>query len=207
MGNSRILILAIALALIVPCHKLEAQSYVGGSFSVSASLNGSSGEGKNYVSSASSLSISPEIGWYLDERTTVGFRPAVGFSSWSNGDRALLLGISPYFRYRFLTFNKFGLWAEGQVNFKYQRSLNNQTQIGPSFSYGVSARPILTYDLSDHICLYGAVNLFSLSISGSNVFSPETGQWQNSFYFGLSGRTNDVIESLTNISIGFLYRF
>ena len=205
MGNSRILILSIVLALIAPGHKLAAQSYAGGSFSVSTAFTSANGE----MSNSNSLTISPEIGWYLDERTALGLRPTVGFSNWSSGDRALALGVTPYLRYRFLAFNKFGLWAEGRLNFGYVRTPSNveNEQPVPSLTYSVSARPILTYDLSDHICLYGAVNLFSLSIGGSSTYYEERGQWQNYFYFGLSGRTNDVIDSLTNISIGFLYRF
>ena len=209
MGNSRILILSIVLALIAPGHKLAAQSYAGGSFSVYSSFLGNSVGGKSYASSASSLSISPEIGWYLDERTTVGFAPTLGFSSRTDGGRELAVSISPYFRYRFLAFNKFGLWAEGRLNLGYRRMppiVQNEQPV-PSFSYGVIARPILTYDLSDHICLYGAVNLFSLSIGGSSTYYQDTDQWQNYFYFGLSGQTDNVIDSLTNISVGFLYRF
>ena len=210
MGNSRILILAIVLALIAPGHKLAAQSYAGGSFSVSTVFSGLSGEGNShYLYNTSSLSISPEFGWYLDERMTVGFKPTVEFSLRTDGGRELTLSISPYFRYRFLAFNKFGLWAEGRLNFGYTRTPSNveNEQPIPSINYSVSARPILTYDLSDHICLYGAVNLFSLSIGGSSTYYEERGHWQNTFHFGLSGRTNDVIDSLTNISIGFLYRF
>lgn len=203
MGNSRILILSIVLALIAPGHKLAAQSYAGGSFSVSTAFTSANGK----MSNSNSLTISPEIGWYLDERTALGLRPTVGFSNWSSGDRALALGVTPYLRYRFLAFNKFGLWAEGQLNFIYNRSQAAQSQTGRSFDYGLGLRPILTYDLSDHICLYGAVNLFSLSIRGISTFYEERGQWQHSFYFGLAGQTDDVIDSLTNISIGFLYRF
>ena len=76
-----------------------------------------------------------------------------------------------------------------------------------SLTYGIGVRPLLTYNLTEHMSLYGAVNLFSLSLNGSSTYHAESASWLNSLSFGLSGQSDDVVDSLSQISIGFVYCF
>ena len=199
----RLLVVSLLLMALLPCLPLSARNYVGGSFSVSTGLNVNvAGETVN----STAVSLSPEFGWLCGERWAVGFKPLVGFNSMSpNHNRAFNLGISPYARYRFLELKKFGLWAEGDVDFIYSRSKNDSSAGSSSLTYGLAIRPLLTYDLTEHISLYGSVNLFSLSLYGNSSISE--GVRFNSLSFGLSGRSDDVVDSLSKISIGFIYLF
>lgn len=197
-----ILLVLVALSC---CRTLSARSYLGGSFSFAGNWN--KDQGGNLVNSLS-LSLSPEIGWFVGERWTVGFKPTVALSATSSNDsRIVLLGVSPYARYRFLELKKFGLWAEGNLNFRYSGSKNDSRVGNYSLIYGLDVRPLLTYDLTEHVILYCAVNLLSLSLHGSSTYYAETSNWFNSFSFGFSGKTDNVIDPLSTVSIGFLYRF
>lgn len=51
------------------------------------------------------------------------------------------------------------------------------------------------------------VNSLSLSLHGSSTYYAETSNWFNSFSFGFSGKTDNVVDPLSTVSIGFLYRF
>lgn len=197
-----ILLVLVALSC---CRTLSARSYLGGSFSFAGNWN--KDQGGNLVNSLS-LSLSPEIGWFVGERWTVGFKPTVALSATSSNDsRIVLLGVSPYARYRFLELKKFGLWAEGNLNFRYSGSKNDSRVGNYSLIYGLDVRPLLTYDLTEHVILYCAVNLLSLSLHGSSTYYAESSNWFNSFSFGFSGKTDNVVDHLSTVSIGFLYRF
>ena len=201
----RVLIVVLVVAASFLCQELSARSYMGGSFSIAGYWNKDQG---GSLGDMYSLSLSPEFGWLVGERWAVGFKPTVGFSSSSSGNsRNFLLGISPYARYRFLELKKFGLWAEGNANFRYVGSSYDSGAGNYSLSYGIGIRPLITYDLTENVSLYGAVNLFSLSLQGNSIYRTETASWFNSFSFGFSGQSEDVIDSLSQISIGFVYCF
>lgn len=177
---------------------------MGGSFSLTGNWNKNQ---QGTLVNAASVMLSPEFGWFVGERWVAGFSPLFGFAAMSsNSDRSIRLGLSPYVRYRFLELKKFGLWAEGNANayFIWNRSASDQ---GYSLSYGLGVRPILTYNLTERISLYGAVNLLSLSLNGYSTYYSDTGGWINSFSVGFSGQSNDVISALSEISIGFVYKF
>ena len=193
------------LTLLFFCQTLPAQNYAGGSFSIASNWNKVE---QGSLANTFSIGLSPEFGWFAGERWTVGFKPSVGFAaSSSNESRSVQLGISPYARYRFLEFKKFGLWAEVNAGFKYAVNLNASKKYSQTFSYGIGIRPVLTYDLSQRISLYGAVNLFSLSLYGYSTYYYDTSKWMNSFSFALAGQSDNVIDPLSQISIGFFYKF
>lgn len=43
--------------------------------------------------------------------------------------------------------------------------------------------------------------------SGYSMYIHDNGTWMNSLSFGLSGQTDDVIDTLSQIAIGFYYKF
>lgn len=201
----RIICSAFVLMALFCCHNLSAGCYAGGSFSFASSWNNVQ---QGSLVNSSSIVLSPELGWLVGEKWTVGIKPSVGVSATSANDaRNIHLGISPYARYRFLEFKKFGLWAEMNAEFSYLGGMNASGGDTRTLSYGIGVRPVLTYDLSRRISLYGAVNLFSLSLRGYSTYYQETSKWFNSFSIGLAGQSDNVIDSLSQISVGFIYKF
>ena len=66
--------------------------------------------------------------------------------------------------------------------------------------------PVLTYQLNRRISLESRLNLVSLALMGSrSVYSD--GQVNYSFSGGLSATTQDLLGTLSDITIGFLYKF
>jgi hypothetical protein len=107
--------------------------------------------------------------------------------------------------------HRFGLWAEANPELGFTQN-RTSTREGVLVSkslltrYGVEFVPVLTYQLNRRISLESRLNLFSLALMGSrSVYSD--GQVNYSFSGGLSATTQDLIDTLSDITIGFLYKF
>lgn len=195
-----------------------AQHYIGGSFSLSGTTSQTTLSGTRH-SSSTSFTVSPDFGWFFGERWAVGFRSSVGFgsSASSRGDKtsSFSLGIEPYARYRMLDFHRFGLWAEAGPTFRYQRTRGQYPDAESGSAeqrkshlsmYGVQLLPVLTYQLSQRISLESRLDLFSFFLTGVHSFGSD-GSIQDSYSYGLKATTQDVMDTLDDISIGFIYRF
>ena len=151
----------------------------------------------------------------MGDKWAVGIRPTVGFSNSTNNDgvmsRSFSLGLNPYARYLLLAHNRFGLWAEADPTFLFSQNQskgrNGTWQSGSrSTVYGVEVLPVLTYQLNRHIALETQLNLFGLYLKGLQRVYDDGGEY-HSFSYGLQGTTKDVMNTLGDISIGFLYKF
>ena len=208
------IILGIVAAFLFCSISASAQSYIGGSFRFNLISTSSSGSAA-LSSSGTSLNVAPDLGWSIGDKWAVGIRPWVGFSSTTASDgnqsRYISVGINPYARYQLLGHRRFGLWAEAdpELGFTQNRS-ETQDHVWKSSlhstKYGVELVPVLTYQLNRHISLENRLHLFSLSLMGSHSVSSD-GRDQYSFSGGLSATTKDIMDTLGDISIGFLYKF
>ena len=203
------LLFGIAVSLFFCGTNASAQDYVGGSFSISNTAN--------QISTASdhtnsfSFNVAPDFGWEFGEQWAVGVRPTLGFSQASSGnhkDQVFSLGVNPYARYKFLTANRFGLWAEAGSNLSYnftQIKSDGYARKNHILNYGVQLLPVVTYQLGNHVSLETRLNIFSVVMNGSHASSDE--QTLDTFTCGLSATSKNIIGSLGDITVGFLYHF
>ena len=209
------ILLGLVASLFLCSGNASAQDYIGGSFSFSGSSVRSTSSTTVWTGSTS-LSVAPDLGWFIGDKWAVGIRPTVGFSNSTNSEgvlsKSFSLGINPYARYQLLAHNRFGLWAEADPSITYYKS-RSQTRDGVwtsnsnSMAYGVELLPVLTYQLNRHISLETRLNLFSLYLRGNDTENSSSGIRQHAFSGGLRATTKDIMDTLGNISIGFLYRF
>ena len=202
-------ILGVVVSFLLCSSNASAQSYIGGSFNFG-------GSNKYYASKTlqgNAVQVAPDLGWFIGDRWAVGIRPRMGFS-WSSlkddsqWSRNFSLGINPYARYRLLAHHRFGLWAEAdpELAFSQSRSEDREgTWILRSTTYSLDVVPVLTYQLNSHISLESRLNLFSFGVEGYHSVGGNNDQ--HSFSWGLRATTQDVVDSLGDISIGFLYKF
>ena len=207
----RKLICIILPLLFLSGNMIFAQRYyIGGSFSLSGSVNQTSSTDK--LTDLVTLSVSPDFGWHLGECWAVGIRPSFGFSQASYSQsrvRVTSLGINPYARYRILDFRHFGLWAEADS--ELSRNWNqNSIERGRwntesrSYSYSIRLLPVLAYQLNRHVSLESRLKLFSIAWAGEHIQSHNA---SNSFSYGFQATTDDIFGTLEKLSIGFLYHF
>lgn len=209
------LLLGLVASLFLCSGNASAQHYIGGSFSFSSLSNRNNNSTSTAWNGSTSISVAPDLGWFIGDRWAVGIRPSVGFSGSINGDdvqsRSFSLGINPYARYQLLAHNRFGLWAEADPALTFTQT-KGQTREGTftsssrSTTYGVEVLPVLTYQLNRHISLESRLNLFSLYLRGVDNEN-SNGYHQHSFSGGLAATTKNIMDTLGDISIGFLYKF
>lgn len=213
-------LLGIAVSLFCFASNATAQNYIGGSFSISNTVSqvSSSGDRQNHFS----FNVAPDFGRELGERWAVGIRPTLGFSRITTatpvGQAFFSLGVNPYARYKFLIVNRFGLWSETSPYLNYSLSRTKSEGIAGSYSnesrilnYGIQLLPVLTYQLGRHVSLETRLNIFSVTMNGSHSTSishtTNTASTSGSFTCGLSATSKDILGSLGDISLGFLYHF
>ena len=217
--NRNRFLLGIAVSLFCFASNATAQNYIGGSFSISNKVSQvSTSSDRHYLFG---FNVAPDFGRELGERWALGIRPTFGFSRSAlpnQANHAFSFGVNPYARYKFLTVNRFGLWAETSPYLNGRLSRTKSEDVAGSYSsesrfldYGIQLLPVLTYQLGRHVSLETRLNVFSVDLSGwhSISISHDTNTTQTSGLFtcGLSATSKDILGSLGDITLGFLYHF
>lgn len=210
--TGRGILLALVASLLLCSGNASAQDYIGGSFN----FQGSSAEtvsSNSHRSTATSINVSPDLGWFVGERWAVGIRPRIGFGNNSNGDlqsKTISLGINPYARYQLLALNRFGLWGEADpdLNFTRRNQYSNGSRVSydRSVSCGIDILPVLTYQLNRHISLESRLNIFSFGLREASTNASDDTKY-SSFSCGLRAATQNIFGAIGDVTIGFLYKF
>ena len=198
----------MTLAAVAVAATMNAQVYLGGAlglgFENKLMKEDGSGDATGMV-----FAIKPEIGYNLNEKSAVGIVLGFGVTNNSNemisrGDSfaelvegntktdksAIQFEVAPYFRYKFLQFEKVDLFIDAQVGFTYTKldNWNNTT-------FGIGVRPGIAYTPTEKISLVAKL--------GNGLFfqsSKNKGQDARS-KFGLEGNTLGALE------FGMYYNF
>ena len=170
------ILMTIAAAFVAV--SMSAQVYVGGSVGYkSVSYDGNS---------KSEFKIIPEVGYVLDESSAIGI--TLGYSSYTNDDTKL--EVAPYYRYKFVQFDKVDLFIDAMVSFQYTKydEWNNTT-------FGIGVRPGVAFNASDKISFVAKLGdgLFFESSKDKDVDAVS--------HFGLNANT------LAALEIGMYYNF
>ena len=201
-------LIGLVTSLLLCSGNASAQDYIGGSFGFKGNSFRTTVSSTTQTRAHSSINVAPDLGWFIGDKWAIGIRPAIGFNVDRATDnargRTFSLEINPYAKYQMLAYNRFGFWAELDPRLYYALTKDETSDIRQTV-YGVSLLPVLTYQLNRHISLESRLNLFSLSLLGCHAVS--NGNEADFFNYGLSASTNDVTDTLGDISIGFLYKF
>ena len=148
----------MTLAAVTVAATMNAQMYIGGTFNLGFENKLTDVDGND--ATGMTFEIKPEIGYNLDEKSSVGFVLGFGITNNTNdmlGNAAAIFGggmktdksaitfqIAPYYRYKFLQFDKVDIFVDAQVNFKYSKldEWNNTT-------FGVGVCPGVAYNAND----------------------------------------------------------
>jgi len=201
----------------------NAQYYIGGSLSLNVSSQ--SVEQMNNKSNPSySFSLSPEIGYSLNEKMDIGLLFSIGTSSskissiglnpdgywigFTNDSNTKSFQISPYFRYSFVKWKRFNLLGSINAQLSSAKIKSEDSSFWESSSeskqtsWGVTIHPVLIYDLSDRWALISHLNFFRFGFSQvkTETDTPPATSIETGFNLGID--TNNVIPA-----IGFIYKF
>ncbi len=196
----------MTLAAVCVAATMNAQVYVGGTLGLdfqTKMADQTSGDDATGMT----FQIKPELGYNLDEKSSVGIvlgfgisnnyaevmKQATGISYPTNtklDKNAISFQIAPYYRYKFLQFDKVDLFIDAQVGFQYTKydEWNNTT-------FGLGVRPGVAFNASDKVSFVAKLGngLFFESSKDKDADAVSK--------FGLSAN------SLAPLEIGMYYNF
>lgn len=216
-------IILSVLAIAAMATTANAQLWVGGSVSFSHSGGEQkTADNKRQSPKSNSFSFAPMVGFDLNEQLSIGGKLSLVTTTQKNysydmDDKETVLknasdiiGVTPFARYKFAEFNKFGLVAEAGLPISYtsaKTDITNTTSKETSqTSLGLYVEPILTYSLNDHFQLECGLNFLSLNANHSvtkDLDNSKNKNTSNSFRFGAN--THNVV-NVGDITIGFIYK-
>ncbi len=196
----------MTLAAIAVAATMNAQVYLGGTFGLGFENKLTDQKDPTKTATGMSFQIKPEIGYNLDEKSSVGVVLGFGITNNTNemlGTSASIFGrgvktdksaiqfeIAPYYRYKFVQFDKVDLFIDAQVGFIYTKldEWNNTT-------FNIGVRPGVAFNASDKIS-------FVAKLGSGLFFESSKNKDQDAVSkFGLNANT------LAPLEIGMYYNF
>ena len=181
----------VIVCLSVVGLTVNAQLYLGGSagFNIETTIYDNDRDARTNLT----LSVYPEIGYFLSSKFSVGAE--LGFSIKSDSDyddTTFDVCFVPYVRYALLQLGKFDVIAKASLN----------TELKKDYTYiGLHIDPILAYNLSDKFILQANLKFLSFRtyFSGYKDSYSDIG-----FGFGVNANN---LATLGALQVGFLYKF
>ncbi len=211
------------LAIAAMAATANAQLWFGGSVGFSHSGGAVKTADTNHKNSGTStFSFAPMVGFDLNEQLSVGgklnlrtqtnknYTYDVNDKETVSKNTGNIVGVTPFARYKFAEFNKFGLVAEAGLPITYASTKTDNgsktTKGNPTTSFGLYVEPILTYSLNDNFQLECELNFLSLNANHSVTKDRDDSKNKiinNNFSFGAD--THNVV-NVGGITIGFIYK-
>lgn len=198
----------MTLAAVAVAATMNAQVYLGGTLGLGFENKLKDQKDLSKDATGVTFQIKPEIGYNLDEKSSVGIVLGFGVTNNSNemlkgndfaqaiagglktDKSAIQFTIAPYYRYKFVQFDKVDLFIDAQVGYTYTKldEWNNNTFV-------VGVRPGVAFNASDKISFVAKL--------GSGIFfeSSKNKDQDAVSKFGLNANT------LAPLEIGMYYNF
>ena len=193
----------MTLAAVCVAATMNAQMYIGGTVGLDFQNKLIDKDGNE--ATGMYFQVKPELGYNLDEKSSVGI--ALGISMTNNGNKftinnqarfaghkmdksATQFEIAPYYRYKFLQFDKIDIFVDAYAALKYTTydEWNNTT-------FGLGVRPGVAFNANDKFSFVAKLGAGLFYESSKDKDSESVSK------FGLHGNT------LAPLEIGMYYNF
>ena len=190
----------MTLAAVCVAATMNAQGYIGGSLGLDFQNKLIDKDGKD--ATGMFFQIKPELGYNLDDKSSVGIVLGFGvtnkitvnganpFAGHKTDKSAIQFQVAPYYRYKFLQFDKVDLFIDAMVALQYTKmdEWNNTT-------FGVGVRPGVAFNANDKISFVAKL--------GDGLFFESSKDKDSDAvsHFGLNANT------LAALEIGMYYNF
>ena len=214
-------VIVAIFTLLVTVLAVNAQVFLGGGLGLSFNDGKSSSGSTEYSGSGFGLNISPQVGYYLNDELAIGVSGYLG-NSWSNSQRtdpddptndreykyfSGRWGINVFGRNKLmgLGIENLSLLVEGSIGVQGGSSKNTENEITTKFPgstvYGINARPVLSYKLSDKLDVLAYCNFLTIGYSYQTQNRPDDKYKHKGHNFNLG------FNSFSDLNIGFIYKF
>ena len=199
----------------------NAQVFVGGGLEMNFSDGKSSWGSAEDSGSRFGLTISPQVGYFVNDDLAIGINGYLG-NNWSNNkitdsddptnDRGykslrVIWGVNAFGRYKLigLGIENLSLLAEGSIGVQGSKDKNIENGVTTKYpggiTYRVNARPVLSYKLSDKLDVLAYCDFLSIG------YSYHTNNRSDLNHKSSSHNLNLGFNSFSNLNIGFIYKF
>jgi len=214
-------VIVAVFAWLVTVFTVNAQVFVGGGLRLGFSNGQSSWSNSENSGSGFGFRISPQVGYYLNDNLAIGVSGYL-VNSWSNSkdiypdnpsnDReskgfGCSWGVGVFGRYRLmgLGIENLSLLVEGLMevqgsNNKYTENETTTKYPGDTV-YGINARPVLAYKLSDKFEVLAHCDFLTIGCRYQTRNKPDDNYKSKNHSFDLG------FNSFSDLHIGFIYRF
>jgi hypothetical protein len=194
----------------------QAQIFVGGS--VGFNTNGGKFKpesGDNTKSPRSTaFNISPTVGYQYSEKIAFGAR--INFDNnktkvFGDKDRVTsttTMGLELFGQYNFLEFNKVFVYADAGLGFSRSSGKTKEGSVSvkgnPTTSIGLNIKPVLGYNLNEHITLLAELQFMGFGFNTSVTKQEKVGKTtHSSFGFGVNA---NHVRDIAGLNIGMIYK-
>ena len=213
-------VIVAVFALLVTILTVNAQVFVGGGLGTNFGFAKNSSGIVDYSGIHYGLSISPQVGYYLNDDLSIGLSGSVG----RNGSNYKTVSTDPgnnqkrksfsdswgfnvFGRYKLfgLGIENLSLLVQGSIGvqgYNSEHAVNKITTKYPGETvYDITAQPVLSYKLSDRIDVLADCDFLSLGYQYQTQKNSETNSKLkiHNFNFGFN--------SFSVLNIGFIYKF
>ena len=202
----------------------NAQFFVEGNVGAGFSGGSSSLDGVTVDNpSSSSFTVSPLVGYRLNEKTAFGVKASFTRSTrryittdMDTGEEVLYE--NKYSGWGSSVFNRYQLWGTKKFSFNvessaYMSKVDHAEKIGLTstwnftrFEYGIHAAPLIAYDLSDRFSITFSSDFLSIRLCALTVNNRDTGIETKTYHFDFNAQSA-ILNSLGEIRIGLIYHF
>ncbi len=167
----------------VAALSMNAQVYLGG---------GVNFQGQSYDGNSTTLfTITPEIGYTLDENSALGL--AIGFGTKGKDDAKInAFSVNPYYRYNFLKTEKVNLFIDGSFKFDYQKG-DGVSKDYKQTGWSLGVRPGVAFNVNNKISFVS-----TLGFLGYSSVKPDGGKATNTYGVNFDAST---------VNFGLYYNF
>jgi len=207
--------------LLVKVLTVNAQVFVGGGLGLSFGDGKSSWGSSENLGSSFGLNISPQIGYSLNDDFAMGVSGYLG-NTWSNSkstdpdnptnDREYKefrnrweLNVFGRYKLMGLGIENLSLLVEGSIGVQGSNDKRTENKITTKYPgstvYGINARPVLSYKLSDKLDVLAYCNFLTIGYSYQTQNSSDINHKSKYHIFNLG------FNSFSDLNIGFIYKF
>ena len=181
----------VIICLFVAGMTVNAQFYMGGS--AGFNIKTTDYDGNRDSRTILDFTLYPELGFFLNERLSIGAELGLGIHSDSDYDDATVnILFNPYARWSLFQAGKFEVLGKASLNTFRKKDY---------FYFGLHVDPVLAYNVSDKIVLQATLNFLNLRCYYlSNTDNSTT------VNFGFGADTNNLA-TLGALKVGFIYKF
>ncbi|MDR1666182.1 MAG: hypothetical protein LBS03_00600 [Bacteroidales bacterium] len=206
------------------------QLFLGGSLGVEfASYNAKSGGTTLDGPFQLGLTITPKVGFYLNEKLAVGMQAGIGLASVkvakghfypdgtiNSGDdyteSSFSWEVTPFVRFNLVEVNKFAFLLEGGLgiygNSNKFKSGSHTTDKPSIFGFGLEALPILSYNVSERLSIEVSSDILRFAVGRETETDKSTSPKTkgSATYFGLGANTASVLRG-SAFTVGAVLKF